>query len=61
MTKNLPGEQWKTIKYDVECINKGLIEISNYGRLRSFNKISDGNIINGSMINAVSHLSLIIS
>jgi hypothetical protein len=51
MTKNLPGEQWKTIKYDVECINKGLIEISNYGRLRSFNKISDGNIINGSMIN----------
>jgi|688.fasta_scaffold03912_8 hypothetical protein len=51
MTKHLHGEQWKTIKFDVECINKGRTEISNYGRLRTFNKMSDGNIINGSMIN----------
>lgn len=51
MTKDYPGEQWKTIKFDFEFTNEGRIEISNFGRLRTFNKVSDGNIINGSMIN----------
>lgn len=51
MTKNYPGEQWKTVKFDFEFTNDGRIEVSNFGRLRSFNKLSDGNIVNGSMIN----------
>jgi len=51
MVKNYPGEVWKTIKFDFEYTNGGHIEISNHGRLRTFNKLSDGNIIGGSMIN----------
>ncbi|NNV55445.1 NUMOD4 domain-containing protein [Limnovirga soli] len=51
MTKEFPREQWKEIKFDFEYTNSGTIEISNYGRIRTFNKISKGNIINGSMIN----------
>jgi len=51
MIKDYPGEQWKTLVFDFEYTNEGRIEISNFGRLRTFNKISDGNILNGSMIN----------
>ena len=49
--KDYPGEQWKTVKFDFEFTNDGSIEVSNFGRLRTFNKVSDGNIVNGSMIN----------
>lgn len=51
MTHNNYGEEWKTIEFDFEFTNDGRIEVSNYGRLRTFNKISNGNIISGSMIN----------
>lgn len=51
MTRNHFEEKWKVIEFDFESTNDGRIEVSNFGRLRTFNKISDGNIINGSMIN----------
>jgi hypothetical protein len=51
MTKDYPGEQWKTIKFDFEFTNECRIEVSNFGRIRTFNKVSNGNILNGSMIN----------
>ncbi len=51
MTKDYPGEQWKTVKFDLEFTNDFRLEVSNFGRLRTFNKISDGNLVNGSMIN----------
>lgn len=51
MVKDFPGEQWKAITFDFEFTNDFRLEVSNFGRLRSFNKISDGNIVNGSMIN----------
>ncbi|MDQ6609339.1 MAG: NUMOD4 motif-containing HNH endonuclease [Bacteroidota bacterium] len=51
MVKDYPGEQWKTITFDFEFTNDFRIEVSNFGRLRTFNKISDGNIVSGSMIN----------
>lgn len=51
MTKDYPGEQWKTVKFGFDFTNDFRLEVSNFGRLRTFNKISDGNIINGSMIN----------
>lgn len=58
ITKDFPGEQWKTVKFDFEFTNNGRIEVSNFGRLRTFNKLSDGNIINGSMINGYRILRL---
>ncbi len=51
MTKDYPGEQWKTVKFDFKFTNNFRLEVSNFGRLRTFNKVSDGNIVNGSMIN----------
>lgn len=51
MKVGIPGEQWKTIQFDFEFTNDGRIEVSNFGRIRTFNKISDGNIIKGSLIN----------
>src|SRR6476660_3566478 len=51
MTKDYKGEKWKTIKFDLEFTNDFRIEVSNFGRLRTFNKVSDGDIVNGSMIN----------
>lgn len=51
MTRDYPGEQWKVIKFDFEYTNSGTIEVSNFGRVRTFNKISEGNLLKGSMIN----------
>lgn len=51
MNKNYPGEQWKIVQFDFEFTNDCRIEVSNFGRVRTFNKISDGNVIKGSMIN----------
>lgn len=51
MTKDYPGEQWKTVKFDLEFTNDFRLEVSSFGRLKTFNKISNGNLINGSMIN----------
>ena len=58
MTKDYPGEEWKTLKFDFEFTNEGRIEVSNFGRLRTFNKVSDGNLISGSMINGYRVLKL---
>ncbi|MBD0295200.1 MAG: HNH endonuclease [Flavisolibacter sp.] len=49
MTKDFPGEQWKTVRFDFEFTNNFRLEISSFGRLRTFNKVSDGNLIKGSM------------
>ncbi|MEO5943039.1 MAG: hypothetical protein ABIP30_01635 [Ferruginibacter sp.] len=51
MTKDYPGEQWKTVKFNFDFTNKFRMEVSNFGRLRTFNKIYDGNLLKGSMIN----------
>jgi hypothetical protein len=51
MNKTHPAEKWAKVKFDAQFIDAGSIEVSNFGRIRTFNKISDGNIINGSMIN----------
>lgn len=58
VNKYYPGEQWKPLKFDFEFTNEGRIEVSNFGRLRTFNKVSDGNLINGSMINGYRVLKL---
>ena len=47
-TKSLYGEKWKNVQFDFEHTNDYRLEVSNFGRIRSFNKLSDGNILNGS-------------
>jgi hypothetical protein len=49
MTKEFPGEQWKEVRFHFAFTNIFRLEVSNFGRLRTFNKLSNGNIIKGSM------------
>lgn len=51
MLRDYPCEQWKQVKFEFEFTNDFKLEVSNFGRLRTFNKISNGNILKGSMIN----------
>ena len=58
MIQNHFEEKWKVVEFDFDFTNSGRIEVSNFGRLRTFNKISNGNIINGSLINGYRILRL---
>lgn len=49
MTTNYNGEHWKTVILHFDFTINTRIEISNFGRVRTFNKISKGNILNGSL------------
>lgn len=51
MTKNYPGEVWKEVKFDFEFANEYRLNISNFGRVKTFHKYSNGNILQGSMVN----------
>jgi hypothetical protein len=51
MAKDFIGEQWKKLKFNFEYTNEGHLEVSNFGRVRTFNKTSNGNLLAGSMIN----------
>ena len=42
-------EEWKAVEFDFEFTNKTRFEVSNCGNVRSFNKVSDGRILNGSL------------
>ncbi len=46
---SLHGEKWKNVNFSFEYSNEYRLEISNFGRIRSFNKLSNGNILNGSI------------
>ena len=43
------NEEWKPVEFNFEFTNKTRFEISNLGNFRSFNKVSDGRILNGSL------------
>ena len=43
------NEEWKAVEFDFEFTNNTRFEISNLGNFRSFNKVSDGRILNGSL------------
>ncbi|HNU60363.1 MAG TPA: NUMOD4 domain-containing protein [Aquaticitalea sp.] len=50
MTENeLHKEIWKPVEFDFEFTNNCRFEVSNLGRIKSFNKISDGRILKGSI------------
>ncbi|MCW3109474.1 MAG: Helix-turn-helix domain of resolvase, partial [Segetibacter sp.] len=41
MIKNYPGESWKEVRFDFEFTNDYRLEVSNFGRLKSYNKLFD--------------------
>lgn len=51
MSINYHGEIWKEVIFNFEYTNNYRLQVSNFGRLRTFNKLSEGNILKGSMIN----------
>jgi hypothetical protein len=51
MINNFPGEQWKTVQLNNVDNHEYRLDISNFGRLRTFNKLSNGKIVGGSMVN----------
>jgi len=51
MTHRIFKETWKEIQFPENITNENRLEISSFGRVRSFNRLSDGNILNGSLIN----------
>ncbi len=51
ITKDLPGEKWVPLKFSAEYTITARIELSNYGRVKTFTKIAEGRLMKGSMIN----------
>ncbi len=51
MKSNYTGEKWLPVDINLGQTSENQIEVSNFGRVRSFNKISDGNILKGSFVN----------
>ena len=44
------GEKWATIKFKLDYTNDMRLEVSNFGHIRSFTKLSDGKHLKGTMI-----------
>ena len=51
MNNTFVTEIWKEVQFDFEYINKLRVEVSNFGRVRTFSKLTNGKILNGSYIN----------
>lgn len=51
MITNLPGEKWKEVSFDFKFTNDYQLHVSNLGRLKAYNKFSDGELLQGSTIN----------
>jgi HNH endonuclease/Helix-turn-helix domain of resolvase len=51
MEKSMPGERWREVVFDFVCNSTNKMEVSNFGRIRTYNQLSDGNILEGSMVN----------
>ena len=58
MAKDFQGEKWKEVKLDFDFINNYRLEISNSGRLKSFNKKANGDFLEGSNGKWISHCAL---
>ncbi|MEO6488655.1 MAG: NUMOD4 motif-containing HNH endonuclease [Ferruginibacter sp.] len=48
---NFAREEWKAINLGEGFTNDIRIEVSNFGRVKSYNKIKDGNLLKGSTVN----------
>ena len=58
MTKNFIGEKWATVKFDFYFTNNMLLEVSNFGQVRTFTKLADGKLLKGSNINGYRAITL---
>ena len=58
MEKIYAGEKWKSLVFDFEFVNETRIEISNFGRVKTFNRVFKGNILKGSTINGYNIIRL---
>lgn len=58
MKPNLKNEKWKQIQFDFKFNNDTKVEVSDQGRIRTFNRISDGSIIKAPIINGYAVLRL---
>ncbi len=58
MEKVFVGEKWKPVQFDFEFINDTRVEISNFGRVKTFNRIYNGKILKGSSINGYNIIRL---
>ncbi|MFN8247167.1 MAG: NUMOD4 domain-containing protein [Ferruginibacter sp.] len=50
-TLSFAREEWKEVHLGEGFVNDFRLEVSNFGRIRAFNKINKGKILKGSMIN----------
>ncbi|MBL7771788.1 MAG: HNH endonuclease [Chitinophagaceae bacterium] len=50
MVKEISGEIWKKVEFGNGYVNDLRVEVSNFGRLRSFHILSKGKILKGSMV-----------
>ncbi len=48
---NVIREEWKAINLGEGFINDTRLEVSNHGRVKTYNKVNNGKLIKGSMIN----------
>jgi NUMOD4 motif/HNH endonuclease len=52
MTKAFPNERWKTVHLPIVCASNFSLQVSNLGRIKSFNKNKpNGSILKGSITN----------
>ncbi|HQV00315.1 MAG: hypothetical protein JNK61_04065 [Bacteroidia bacterium] len=56
--KTYLGEKWKKVELGVESTNSIVLEISNFGRVRSTTRFFSKRILKGSMINGYKNISL---
>ncbi len=58
MVRDYPGEIWKKVKFNFPHTNSGIIEVSNFGRIKTSNKVHTDHLVKGSMINGYKILRL---
>jgi hypothetical protein len=52
------SEKWVEVKFDFDFVNEMRVEVSDWGRIRTFNKVNDGKILKGSDINGYKAVAL---
>lgn len=58
MESSINDEKWLEVKFDFEFTNEMIFEVSNFGRVRSFNKIHNGKILKGAHLNGYNTFAL---
>ncbi len=51
-------EVWKEVQFDFDFVNDMRLEVSNFGQVRTFTKVIQGNYLKGSMINGYKVIKL---